>query len=72
MAEGWQQPASLPWDPSQTLLREANEMPGGRAGDDLGAKRCMQCGASPARRGRYEETRLALEAGPFLIRSPCS
>ena len=45
LAEGWQQPASLPWDPSQTLLREANEMTGGRTGDNLGMKRCTQCGA---------------------------
>lgn len=42
MAEGWQQPPSLPWDPSQTLLMEANEMTGGSTGDNLGVKRCAQ------------------------------
>ena len=51
MAEGWQQPASLPWDPSQALLKEANKMMGGRRGTDLEVERGTKLGAPPVRKG---------------------
>lgn len=88
MAEGWQQPASLPWDPSQTLLREASEMTGGSTGDNLGMKRCTQRRAGsgdfrftltlcqvghPSKGGDVTGTLVVTQSlDCFPLRSPCS